>query len=215
MMRRACVRCGASSMTPSSCTAPLPPDSNAAMTRSAQWCSSSVGVKQRLMISTCEGWMATLAEKPSRRAASVSRRNAVAIVKIREHGVDRRHPGGARREQAEVARQRKRRGIAASVVAIGGGADCGRQVLAAPHQAGEAWMAPGFCRERERGRRRLRADHDDLGLAFRPPASPAADQSLRRATSSGPDGFWAARSRRVPRASRLPRLPRTRRCRAN
>ena len=70
MMRRACARCGASSMTPSICTTPVALASNAASTRSAQRRSASVGVKRWLMMATCAGCIAALAENPSRRAAS-------------------------------------------------------------------------------------------------------------------------------------------------
>src|ERR1700755_119142 len=55
-----------------------------------------------------------------------------AVAKVREDRINRRALGAARRQQAEISRQRKGSGVAALIVAVGGGADRRRQILAAP-----------------------------------------------------------------------------------
>ena len=72
--RSAALRCGRSSILPSSAITPAPPASaKAATICSARAIASADGVKASLMISTWSGWIASLPEKPSRAAAAHSR----------------------------------------------------------------------------------------------------------------------------------------------
>ena len=189
MMRRACARCGASSMMPSIWTAPLSLASKAAITRSDQRRSSSVGVKQRLMISTCERMDRSLCGKSVATGRVGLAFQLVVIAKIGEHGVDRCHPCRAGGQQAKAAGQREWRRILAVLVAVCGRPDGRGQVLAAPQQSGQARMSPGFCRKRQRGRGRLGADGDDPGLVAARALPTCRSGHRGDARSSGPSGF--------------------------
>src|SRR5206468_4988793 len=72
--RRACTRCGRSTILPPTDSTPASGCASNAATISSAWLTSSADdVKAALMTATCAGWMASLPVKPSRRAASVSR----------------------------------------------------------------------------------------------------------------------------------------------
>ena len=78
--------------------------SNAATISSAWRTSSPDGVKAALMTGTCAGWIASLPVKPSRRAASASALQALFVLEVGEHAVDR----------LDARRRRRRRGRASA-----------------------------------------------------------------------------------------------------
>jgi hypothetical protein len=71
-MRCACVKCGRSTILPSTESTPASGCAANAATMALAWATSSAeGVKAVLMMATWPGWMASLPVKPSRAAAAV------------------------------------------------------------------------------------------------------------------------------------------------
>ena len=200
-VRRACVRWGLSTITPSMLS--VPASGCAAKASTMRRACGELGLGRRVGLVDDGHLVGVDRDAPAKTAPARSPARsgeAGGIAEVGVQRVDRRHAGGRGGAQAQRIGERVQRRPAAVFLAVGDGADRGRQVLGAPGHAGQSRHRAGEALHVEH---RLRASRWPPARCAPCPARCRRAPPARRGSGPGArrrrrHGSWAAGCRPGP-----------------